>query len=133
MDFFAVFTSGAQRLPNGNTLVCSGPENIVFEVTAEKQVVWKFWYPNRVRAKPGTPQEEGTLPGGMFRSYRYPSDHPGLVGRDLKPGKTMEELGDEGWSASDRNPAGARGAVTGERGLRNRPSHLPPPAVHDSI
>ncbi|MCI0699512.1 MAG: aryl-sulfate sulfotransferase, partial [Planctomycetia bacterium] len=46
-DFFATFISGAHRLPNGNTLICSGPDGTVFEVTAEKQTVWKFVNPNR--------------------------------------------------------------------------------------
>ena len=32
-DFFARFISGAQRLPNGNTLICDGPDSTLFEVT----------------------------------------------------------------------------------------------------
>jgi hypothetical protein len=35
-------------------------------------------------------------PGGfgnaVFRAYRYAKDYPGLVGKDLAPGKTVEEL-----------------------------------------
>src|SRR5262249_38683309 len=33
-------------------------------------------------------------PGGasLFRAYRYGRDYPGLVGKDLKPGKTIEEI-----------------------------------------
>jgi hypothetical protein len=33
-------------------------------------------------------------PGGeaVFRAYKYGPDYPGLVGKDLKPGKTVEEL-----------------------------------------
>jgi len=33
-------------------------------------------------------------PGGssLFRAYRYGVDYPGLAGKDLKPGKTIEEL-----------------------------------------
>jgi hypothetical protein len=40
----------------------------------------------------GGPPGGGGVPGGLFRSYRYPADHPGLVGKDLKPGKKFEEL-----------------------------------------
>jgi len=61
-DFFATFISGAQRLPNGNTLVCSGPDGTVFEVTADKQVVWKFVSPPRAGA-PGMGGPGG--PGGF--------------------------------------------------------------------
>jgi hypothetical protein len=31
--------------------------------------------------------------GGIFRATRYPADYPGLKGRELKPGKTIEERG----------------------------------------
>ncbi|MEL6107507.1 MAG: hypothetical protein AAFU85_15815, partial [Planctomycetota bacterium] len=34
--------SGAQRLPNGNTLICSGSEGYVLEVTADEEVVWEY-------------------------------------------------------------------------------------------
>src|SRR5262249_34401141 len=32
-------------------------------------------------------------PGGsaVFRAYKYGADYPGLAGKDLKPGKTVEE------------------------------------------
>ncbi len=44
-DFFSWFISGAQRLPNGNTLINSGAQGIVFEVNSDRQVVWKFANP----------------------------------------------------------------------------------------
>jgi len=44
-DFFSWYISGAQRLPNGNTLINSGAQGIVFEVTPEKEIVWKFVNP----------------------------------------------------------------------------------------
>jgi hypothetical protein len=28
----------------------------------------------------------------LFRAYRYGPDYPGLAGRKLEPGKTVEEL-----------------------------------------
>jgi hypothetical protein len=30
--------------------------------------------------------------GSVFRAYRYSPDYAGLAGKDLKPGKTVEEL-----------------------------------------
>jgi hypothetical protein len=50
-DFYSFFISGAQRLPNGNTLICSGASGMVFEVTPDNQIVWK--YANPVRGGPG--------------------------------------------------------------------------------
>jgi hypothetical protein len=54
-DFFSWFISGAQRLPNGNTLINAGATGIVFEVTPENETVWKFANPikNPARATPG--------------------------------------------------------------------------------
>ena len=44
-DFFSWFISGTQRLPNGNTLIDAGAQGIVFEVTPENEIVWKFVNP----------------------------------------------------------------------------------------
>jgi hypothetical protein len=43
--FFSHFISGAHRLPNGNTLICSGAQGIVFEVTPDKKTVWQYKHP----------------------------------------------------------------------------------------
>ncbi|MBL8896246.1 MAG: aryl-sulfate sulfotransferase [Planctomycetes bacterium] len=39
--FFSAFVSSARRLPNGNTLICSGAQAWVFEVTQAGQLVWE--------------------------------------------------------------------------------------------
>jgi hypothetical protein len=44
-DFYAQFISGAQRLPNGNTFICAGPSGTLFEVTPDKEIVWKYLNP----------------------------------------------------------------------------------------
>ena len=53
--------SGAQRLPNGNTLICSGTDGTLFEVTAEKDIVWK--YVNPIRGDATALQHGGPPPG----------------------------------------------------------------------
>jgi hypothetical protein len=40
IDFYSWFISGAQRLPNGNTLINAGAVGIVFEVSPDKETVW---------------------------------------------------------------------------------------------
>ncbi len=50
-DFYAPFISGADRLPNGNTLICSGTNGTVFEVTPKGETVWK--YINPAKGGPG--------------------------------------------------------------------------------
>ncbi len=76
-DFYSSFISGAERLPNGNTLICSGAEGIFFEVTADKRVVWQ--YNNPVTRPPVGP--EG--PHSVFRVTRYPRDYPAFAGKNL--------------------------------------------------
>jgi len=41
-DFYSKAISGAQRLPNGNTLICEGNNGYFFEVTHEKEIVWEY-------------------------------------------------------------------------------------------
>jgi hypothetical protein len=47
-DFYSSKISGCQRLPDGNTLICSGMNGIFFEVTPEKNKIWEYTnpYPN---------------------------------------------------------------------------------------
>jgi hypothetical protein len=84
-DFFAEVLSGAQRLPNGNTLICDGEHASVFEVTPQKDIVWKFTSP--VSAAPGL-----VAPYALFRAYRYGLDYAGLKGKAMTPGKMVEEI-----------------------------------------
>jgi hypothetical protein len=67
-DFYAQNISGAQRLPNGNTLICQGPDGLFFEVTASGDKVWEYDYA-----------------GAVFRVERYSPDYAGFVGTDLEP------------------------------------------------
>jgi hypothetical protein len=98
-DFYSMLLSGAQRLPNGNTLICSGSNGTLLEVTPEREVVWKYINPTRggygpPRLLQGGPDGQfGPAGGGsMFRAYRYGPDYAGLAGKNLTPGKTIEEL-----------------------------------------
>lgn len=43
-NFYAMNISGAQRLPNGNTLICEGSSGHFFEVTSDKKIVWEYDY-----------------------------------------------------------------------------------------
>jgi hypothetical protein len=45
VSFYASYVSGAQRLPDGNTLICDGPAGRFFEVTPEKETVWEYINP----------------------------------------------------------------------------------------
>ena len=64
-DFLSRYISGAQRLPNGNTLICEGAKRHLFEVTPDKEIVWDFVFPWH---------EEGGL-GSTYRCLRYSPDY----------------------------------------------------------
>jgi len=53
--------SGAQRLPNGNTLICTGFSGTIFEVTPEKETVWDYINPAKAAS---TMRRFGFPPGG---------------------------------------------------------------------
>jgi hypothetical protein len=60
-EFYSSFISGAQRLPNGNTLICSGANGTVFEVTAGKEILWKYVNPVKRGAAAGAPAAPGQI------------------------------------------------------------------------
>ena len=64
-NFYAWFVGGAQRLPNGNTLICNGPAGKFLEVTPEKIIVWQYEnpYPNPVQ-------------NNVFKIQYYPPEEP---------------------------------------------------------
>lgn len=67
--FFSSFISGVQRLPNGNTLICSGAETRIFEVTPDHRVVWDYFNPfagDMPLRPPGPPRRPRELPPGAI-------------------------------------------------------------------
>ncbi|OPZ15711.1 MAG: Protein-glutamine gamma-glutamyltransferase [candidate division BRC1 bacterium ADurb.BinA364] len=67
-SFFASALSNAQRLPNGNTFICSGSKpdhGRLFEVTPEGEIVWE--YQNHYAAYA---QGEKIV----YRAYKYPPE-----------------------------------------------------------
>lgn len=75
--FYSAFISGAQRLPNGNTLVCSGAAGRLFEVTRDGSIVWD--YRNPLGGDVDPPDHAGKAPPlALFRGARYAKDHPGM-------------------------------------------------------
>ncbi|HMH53807.1 MAG TPA: aryl-sulfate sulfotransferase [Candidatus Acidoferrum sp.] len=65
-DFFSPYISGAQRLANGNTLICEGCHGRIFEVTADGQVVWEYVNPY-FHVESGRPG----INNWVFRAFRY--------------------------------------------------------------
>ena len=96
-SLYAQDISGAQRLPNGNTLVDDGPAGAFTEVTSGGQIVWKYINPTANQgalAYTGTIPDDTTHPGeklnSVFRVYKYAADYAAFSGRDLTPGNFVE-------------------------------------------
>lgn len=79
-SFFSVVISGANRLPNGNTLICSGVQGRFFEVTPQKKIVWEYKNP-LIGNTPGT--DGGVGNGGVFRCTFYPTSFGAFKNRTL--------------------------------------------------
>src|SRR5262249_45382670 len=63
-DFYSMFLSSAQRLPDGNTLICSGINGTLFEVTPAHEVLWK--YINPVEPPPSDADVPGRYGQGIY-------------------------------------------------------------------
>lgn len=74
--FYSGFISGAQRLPNGNTLICEGAKGRVFEVRPDGHVVWDYWNPHAAELRADVAPQ-----AALFHATRVAVDHPGLRGR----------------------------------------------------
>ena len=89
-DFYSQNISSAQRLPNGNTLICAGSTGTFFEVTPDSAVVWR--YINPVNDSGAMVQGNLPLKNAVFKCRRYPAAYPGFHGRDLTPGEVIEQV-----------------------------------------
>jgi hypothetical protein len=89
-QFFAAFVGGAQRLPNGNTLICNGPAGELFEVTHDSTIVWRYVNPV---SDTGPMFQYESVPANsnqVFKTMRYSPDYPAFAGRNLVPGEPIE-------------------------------------------
>jgi hypothetical protein len=62
--FYSSLMSGAQRLPNGNTLITEADVGRVFEVTKSGEVVWEY--------APDWVDSSQFMGGAVYRAYRIP-------------------------------------------------------------
>ena len=107
-SMYAPDISGAQRLKNGNTIICVGTAGTLYEVTSSGQVVWKYINPvtntgplTQGDSIPHNPIKPFETMNSIFRVYRYAPTYSGLAGHDLTPGDFIEiypasSINDEG-------------------------------------
>jgi hypothetical protein len=83
--FFSTNISGAQRLPNGNTLITAGAGGRMFEVTKEGAIVWEYMYPLFSGANASN---------AVYRAYRIPYAWIPQIARPTERRVTPPALGD---------------------------------------
>lgn len=90
--------SGAHRLPNGNTIICSGTVGAFLEVTSAGEIVWKYICPVQGTGpitqgnKPDAdPARTGETMNSVFRVYKYPANYAAFTGKTLIPGDYVEK------------------------------------------
>lgn len=89
-NFYSRVLSGAQRLPNGNTLICEGTSANFFEIDPNNEIVWQYISPisSSGEAVPqGGPTDDLEA---VFRAEKYPVDYPAFQNRDMTPGDPIE-------------------------------------------
>ena len=87
-DFSSNTVSGAQRLPNGNTLICEGSPGHLFEVTPNDNKVWDYVNPSSTSGN--LVQGANPVQNAMFRTTRFPVGFPAFIGKDLTPSSLIE-------------------------------------------
>lgn len=93
-NFFSTIGGSEQRLPNGNTLICSDTQGHLFEVTygdtkTSPQVVWEYINPVTTDGIKQVITDQYPMYNSVFRCLRYSSDHPTLKGRSLTKKTTI--------------------------------------------
>ncbi len=90
-DFYSEFVSSAQRLPNGNTLICEGKPGHFFEINAEGNIVWEYINPvgaSEILSQGDIPESTSNI---VFRAKKYVEDYAAFVGKDITPGLPIEK------------------------------------------
>ncbi|MVU75764.1 aryl sulfotransferase [Nocardia sp. ET3-3] len=70
--FFTPYMGGAQRLPNGNTLLTEAAFGRIFEVTPDSRICWEYVVPSFTEYPDSdTAQVFPGVSNAVFRAYRY--------------------------------------------------------------
>ena len=78
-----------QRLPNGNTLICSDTEGHVIEVTPDGDAVWEYINPVASDGIVKFKADNWPMYNSIFRAFRIATNHPALTGHTLTSGNTI--------------------------------------------
>ncbi len=89
-DLYSAIMGGVQRLPNGNTLICSAANGTALEITSSGDVVWH--YVNPVTGSGPIGWNATSITGNLiFRFLRIAPEELESTGYDLTPGDFVED------------------------------------------
>ena len=100
IEMYAQIVSGAERLPNGNTLVTDGTTGTLYEVDLNGEIVWKYVSPI---SNQGTMTQGEEIPAGnvsvalgnaLFKARRYAPDFSAFSDKNMTPGSYIEHSTD---------------------------------------
>jgi len=92
LTLFSQIGCSAQRLSNGNTLLCADTDGYIMELTPAGETVWDYIVPVTSSGIVQVIGDRLPMVNSIFRAYRYKTSDPALVGRTLTPGKTIAGL-----------------------------------------
>jgi len=79
---FTNFCGSTQKLPNGNYFICESRTGTFYEITQDKEVVWKYISPFVI---PRPDVFGWTAAKLIFQAHRYGKNFEGFKGKDLDP------------------------------------------------
>ena len=89
-DFYSTIGGSEQRLPNGNTLICSDTQGHLFEVSSDDStIVWEYINPVTTDGIKQIITDQYPMYNSVFRAFRFTVDDPALKGRTLTRTKTI--------------------------------------------
>ncbi|MCK5401389.1 MAG: aryl-sulfate sulfotransferase [Flavobacteriaceae bacterium] len=89
-DFYSPILSSAQRLPNGNTLICEGTSGRFFEIDTGENIVWEYISPIGSAEILNQGDDPQSINNSVFRAKKYASNYTAFNGKNLTPGSTIE-------------------------------------------
>ena len=87
-SLFSMVMGGAQRLPNGNTLICNATSGEFLEIDSLGNDLWK--YVNPIDLNGNTSQSDQPFQNSCFRVTYFSPDYPEFNGQVLTPGAPLE-------------------------------------------
>lgn len=90
-DFYSPILSSAQRLSNGNTLICAGTSGHFFEIDQNENIVWEYINPAASRRILISGNDSKIKANSIFRVKKYDSDYAAFNDKNLNPGSTIED------------------------------------------